>query len=103
LDLKLQIFQRGIMPTVLSAFTVLTPIHINNVGAETKRERDSRLRPISGAELALIQLFDGRLSKKEIKIKEIEAAHQCAGAHVTSSAWKAVGLPQARAIAQLRC
>jgi hypothetical protein len=37
LDLKLQIFQRGIMPTVLSAFTVLTPIHINNDGADASR------------------------------------------------------------------
>jgi len=73
------------------------------MGRRRKEERDSRLRPISGAALALIQLIDGRLSKKGIKTKEIEAAHQSAGAHVTSPAWKAAGLPQARAIAQLRC
>lgn len=37
LDSKLQIFERDIMPTELSAFIILTLIHINNVRQTEKK------------------------------------------------------------------
>ena len=37
LDSKFQFLQRKFMPTVLSAFTALTLIHVNNVGANNER------------------------------------------------------------------